>query len=490
MKPGGALSPDESTQALLGAVPLMLKPGARRVANIGMGSGITSSVLLASTRLEQLDIIEIEPFMVKAAENFRPKNESIYTDPRSRIHIDDAKSFFASNREKYDVVVSEPSNPWVSGVAGLFSVEFYEIVRDHLEDDGLLIQWMHLYAMDENLFGSVIKAISEKFSDYSLFTTSIGDVLIAARKKGMVGRIDSSFFAMDSMLAATVRRVGIRSVQDIDILWLGDKKILDSYYAILPISANSDYFPVLDLNAVKMRYLARSYKDLTAISISPLPVLQMLSGIKNDREKTDISPYPFYIQHKKAVQAMRIMGYLSGARNLKLPSQIQFEAEIASLNNSECGSIDPKLWEEALNFTALQTVPFLSVKELDKIWSKIESRPCFRSLPPRALETFRLVRAVSKRDGRAMADIAAKILKKNKKVSDIPYPEYVFGAALLGHLATGNPGAAVALWKQYAPKVIKQKQIPVVLRFLASTAFSSLENGSSEGSQSEKRLSD
>jgi hypothetical protein len=234
-----------------------------------------------------------------------------------------------------------------------------------------------------------------------------------------VGRIAGSFFATASKLTATVRRVGIRSIQDIDILWLGDKEILDPYYSALPIHANSDYFPVLDLNAVKMRYLARSYKDLTAISVSPLPVLQMLSGIKNDREKTDISPYPFYIQHKKAVQAMHIMGYLFGARNLQLPSQIQFEAEIASLNNLECGSITPKLWEEALNFIALQTVPFLSVQELDKIWSKIESRPCFQSLPPHALETFRLVRAVSRRDGRAMADIAAKILEKNEKIKAI-----------------------------------------------------------------------
>ncbi len=487
METGGPLSTDESTQALLGAVPFMLKPNTQKVASIGMGSGITSSVLLASTRLERLDIIEIEPFMVKAAENFRPKNERVYTDPRSNIHIDDAKAFFASNREKYDVIVSEPSNPWVSGVAGLFSVEFYEIVSEHLEDDGLLIQWIHLYSMDENLFGSVIKAISEKFSDYSLYTTSMGDILIAARKKGKVGRIDSSFFDTDSRLTAILRRVGIKNMQDIDILWLGDKNILDPYYTALPTHANSDYFPVLDLNAVKMRYLGHIYTDLVSISVSSLPVLQMLSGIKNDAETTDITPYRFYTQHQRAVRVMRIRDYLSGDKNLRLPSEIQLQADIASLNNLECGSIDSKRWEEALTFTAMQIAPFLSVKELNKIWSQIESRPCFQHLAPHALETFRLVKAVSNRNGQEMADIATKILKENKEISDIPYPDYVFGAALLGHLATDNPGAAGALWKRYAPEVIKQQKIPIVLRLLALTALSSLENGSSEGFQSESK---
>jgi len=227
-----------------------------------------------------------------------------------------------------------------------------------------------------------------------------------------------------------------------------------------------------------MRYLRKEYDDIITISISPLSVLQMLSGVKNDYKKTDISPYPFYMQHKIAVQAMHIMDYLSGARNLKLSSQVRFEAEIASLNNSECGSIDTRLWEEALNFTAMQTVTFLSAQELNKIWVKIESSPCFKSLPPHALETFRLVKAVSNRDGRAMVDIATRILKANKKISDIPYPDYILGAALLGHLATGNPDAAVALWKQYAPTIVTQKKIPAVLKFLATTAFSSLKNGS------------
>ena len=71
--------------------------------------------------------MEIEKAMLEGANNFRPRVESVFSDPRSRIRIDDAKTFFSTYNKQYDLIVSEPSNPWVSGVAGLFSTEFYRL---------------------------------------------------------------------------------------------------------------------------------------------------------------------------------------------------------------------------------------------------------------------------------------------------------------------------------------------------------------------------
>ena len=118
----GEASGDEPTMVLVAAVPLSLHPAATRVANIGFGSGITSHTLLSSTRLQRLDTIEIEPVMVEAARRgFGARIHNVFEDPRSHVAYEDAKTFFAASHEPYDLIVSEPSNPWVSGVASLFS---------------------------------------------------------------------------------------------------------------------------------------------------------------------------------------------------------------------------------------------------------------------------------------------------------------------------------------------------------------------------------
>src|SRR5207344_2930609 len=143
------------------ALPLAIKPEARRVAVIGIGTGITTHTLLGDFELESVDTIEIEPAMAEA-----PRNTAAFADPRSHIHIDDAKTYFSTHNRRYDVIISEPSNPWVSGVSSLFTVEFYRMARRHLERDGVLVQWVQLYETEVALIASVIGALAQVFPDY------------------------------------------------------------------------------------------------------------------------------------------------------------------------------------------------------------------------------------------------------------------------------------------------------------------------------------
>ena len=108
---GGTPLTDEITMTFAGALPLVLAPQARRVANIGFGTGMTTHVLLASPTIERVDTIEIEPAMVKAGELLRRVNWRALDDPRSRFHYEDAKTYFAAQQQRYDVIISEPSNP-------------------------------------------------------------------------------------------------------------------------------------------------------------------------------------------------------------------------------------------------------------------------------------------------------------------------------------------------------------------------------------------
>src|SRR5919201_2055590 len=108
------------------------------MAVIGQGSGMTSHLLLGSPTIGRLVTIEIEPQMIEGSRRFYPANRRVFDDRRSRFVIDDAKSFFASAGRTYDIIISEPSNPWVSGVSGLFTTEFYERVRRYLSPYGVL----------------------------------------------------------------------------------------------------------------------------------------------------------------------------------------------------------------------------------------------------------------------------------------------------------------------------------------------------------------
>ena len=184
MAQGSVVSADESTMILLAAIPMSLNPRAETAAAIGLGSGLTSHTLLTNPRLQQVDTVEIEKGMIEGANNFRPRVELVFSDPRSRIINDDAKTFFSTYNKKYDLIVSEPSNPWVSGVAGLFSSEFYRVIGRHMNDDALFVQWLQLYEINVDLVASVLKAISANFSDFAVYASNDSDIMVIARKNG------------------------------------------------------------------------------------------------------------------------------------------------------------------------------------------------------------------------------------------------------------------------------------------------------------------
>jgi spermidine synthase len=183
LKPEGERGSDEITMVLTGAVPLALKPQARTAAVIGIGTGLTMHTLLQSLTIERVETVEIESAMAEASRGFLPRNAAAFADPRGSILIDDAKTFFSTRNRRYDIIISEPSNPWVSGVSNLFTREFYRRIRTHLNPGGLLVQWFQLYEIDPSLVASVMNALGEEFAHYAVFAPSDHDVLIVASQE-------------------------------------------------------------------------------------------------------------------------------------------------------------------------------------------------------------------------------------------------------------------------------------------------------------------
>jgi len=90
-----------------------------------------------------MDVVEIEPAVVAASRFFRQLHGGVLEDPRVRTVIADVRNFLLTTRERYDVIISEPSNPWMSGLASMFSEEFFQLARERLRPSGIMLQWIH-----------------------------------------------------------------------------------------------------------------------------------------------------------------------------------------------------------------------------------------------------------------------------------------------------------------------------------------------------------
>src|SRR6185436_14290902 len=273
---------DEITMVLTGALPLALKPDAKSAAVIGIGTGLTTHTLLQSLAIERVDTVEIEAAMVEASRGFLPRNRGAYADPRGRIVIDDAKSYFAAGNRRYDIIVSEPSNPWVSGVSGLFTREFYRRVRGHLADGGLLLQWFQLYEIDPSLVASVMAALGAEFPHYAVYAASDHDLLIVASLAPLPAAADPRVFEEPS-LAKELWTVHVMTAGDLDARYLGDRGTLEPLFASYGMAANSDYAPVLDLNAARHRFTERNAGGIVELLDAGVPVLELLERSRSGR---------------------------------------------------------------------------------------------------------------------------------------------------------------------------------------------------------------
>lgn len=179
-KPDASLK-DMSTQVLSGHLPLMFGGPAERVLVIGYASGVTTGTTTLYP-VKQVDVVEIEPAVLDASHYFDPWNHRPLEDPRVRTILDDGRSYLASTSETYDVIISEPSNPFLSGCSNLFTREFFHAARKALRPGGRLLQWIQLYGLEPAQVASVLQALRSEFPHaYAFqFLRNDGDLMLLA----------------------------------------------------------------------------------------------------------------------------------------------------------------------------------------------------------------------------------------------------------------------------------------------------------------------
>ncbi len=270
-------SGDMLTQRLLAHLPLLLHPDPRRVAIIGLGSGVTLGSALTHP-LTDATVLEISPEVVDASKFFEVENHRALADPRTRLIVGDGRTHLMLGRQTYDVIVSEPSNPWMAGIASLFTREFFEGARDRLAPGGVLCQWAHTYDISNRDLKSIVATFLSVFPNGTLWLVGDADVLLVGSTEPLDARIGGLARAMQRPgVAADLATVGVTGPFAVTSLFMSQGDALKAWANGAPLQTDdrsalefsgprSIFGASRDDNAAALRELAAASPQPAAVA--------------------------------------------------------------------------------------------------------------------------------------------------------------------------------------------------------------------------------
>jgi spermidine synthase len=262
---------DLYTQKFLAHVPALLHPHPRSVLVVGLGSGATVGSLLTHPDVEHVDVVELSAEVIVASRLFESINHRYWEDPRVHVHREDAKTFLQVTPHRYDLIISEPTNPWIAGVAGVFSEEFFDACLTRLQPGGLFTQWFHSYELEDESALMILETFASRFPYHSIWNPLITDILLVGAPEPHAPSIERF-----------VERSRVPSVSEdfAQLNWPSAVPLLFTQMANhmetrndAPIlgARNSDVFPVLEYNAPRGFFVGSTARVMNRFDQRGLP---------------------------------------------------------------------------------------------------------------------------------------------------------------------------------------------------------------------------
>lgn len=174
---------DAATQVMSGMVGAALHPAVRHALVVGLGTGSTAGWLGTVPTVDRVDVAELEAAVLGVARDCAPVNRDVLRNPKVHIEIGDARELLLTTRQRYDLVFSEPSNPYRAGISSLFTQDFYEAVRARLSPGGIFVQWLQAYEVDPQTVRTVYATLGSVFGSVETFSGKNDDLLLVASEK-------------------------------------------------------------------------------------------------------------------------------------------------------------------------------------------------------------------------------------------------------------------------------------------------------------------
>lgn len=183
---------------------------------IGLGTGITPGLLASTTDLKKVTVAEISSGVIKALPLFSEFNFSLDKNTKAKILNIDALRFLVHSKEKFDLIISEPSNPWVDGMENLFAEEFFKLVAQHISDSGIFVQWIHSYKMSSLSIFTVLNNLQRNFKHIRLLIPQAGDVIVLASQENLYNSSIDKFNESNIQMAR--HWLGWNQIEDINFI--------------------------------------------------------------------------------------------------------------------------------------------------------------------------------------------------------------------------------------------------------------------------------
>ena len=242
---------DMATQKLIAHIPLLLHGHARDGLVVGLGSGATAASAL-SHPIEHLEVVEISKEVVEAARtHFAEVHHGVLDDARVTLRVTDARNHLQLTSRRFDVILSEPSNPWMAGVAGLFTREFFALARARLRPGGLFGQWLHVYGLPVEDVRSVVGGFADVFPESSLFQITEGDLLLVGAAGTWPEPTADAVAALRARPAVDedLREAGLGRAGTLGMLFVLGPERLAAFAGEAP--RHTDDRPILELRAAR-----------------------------------------------------------------------------------------------------------------------------------------------------------------------------------------------------------------------------------------------
>jgi predicted membrane-bound spermidine synthase len=258
-KPDATSRGDMATQFLLGHLPMLARPESKDVFVLGFGSGVTAGALLGHP-VEQIVVAENCEPVLRAGKYFEPWNRGVLTNRLARIVGEDARTLLKLSPQRYDVIISEPSNPWMVGVGSVFSREFYELCAGRLKDGGIMTQWFHVYEMHDGIVALVLHTFATVFPHMEVWDPGTGDlILLGSQKPWATGPDVWRKIFERAEPRNDLAAIGLNAPEALWARQFSSQRTTRAFIENGP--EQSDEFPVLEYEAPKAFFIGASAKE-------------------------------------------------------------------------------------------------------------------------------------------------------------------------------------------------------------------------------------
>ncbi len=252
-KSDGSALADAPTQVMSGLVGALVHPNPRRALVIGLGTGSTAGWLAKVPSMERVDVVELEPTIQHVARVCAKINQDVLNDPKVHLVIGDGRELLLTTRNDYDLIFSEPSNPYRAGVASLFSQDFYKAVVQRLRPGGLFLQWLQGYELDSQVVRTAYATLGSVFPAVESWQVHRADLLLVASRQPVVHDLDlvRSRVGIEPYRTALARTWGIEGAEGFYSGYVATPAFGQAVRKAEGNAVNTDDHPILEFGFAK-----------------------------------------------------------------------------------------------------------------------------------------------------------------------------------------------------------------------------------------------